>query len=151
MKEIIMINVIERVNTWVMEDEPAVTLEAKDLLPEEDAILSDITWLFREHVDEGMQIEEGGGDASVVVVPALSDKEQLQNGKDIIPSVGMEKYKDEGALDIMWLFAEDDAVESTIEEAVTEQRVPRKKSRSRTRRFFIAVWKGAKRLLLCGL
>jgi len=97
-------------------------------------------------------IEEGSNDAaSVVPAPSetLGSAEQggvlQQAGDDVqvkydkadtIPSVGIEEERDTATLE--WK-----------REPGTTTAVP-SKTRSRTRWFFAAKWKGAKRLLLCG-
>jgi len=91
-EEIVMIHVVECVDTWVMptEDEEPLTLELNDLEPildddeNEDAILQDIIWLFDEHdtVAE-CKIEEGSGDAAAAV-PALGSPDVLQQAGDSV-------------------------------------------------------------------
>jgi len=72
--EIVMINIIERVKTWIMptEDEDSLSPEFKYLQPlldnddeDDEAILLDIIWLFDEYdtVAECIAIEEGSDNA----------------------------------------------------------------------------------------
>ena len=153
-QQIAIINIVERVNTWVMpmEYEEPPTLEHKELQQkidddeEEGNILGDLIWLFCEQDT----VEVGSGDAAAAVVlepsESLGSAEQGYGAQraedndvhlemaDAIPAGGRREEETE------WMNTAE-----TISTAVSIK-IPR----GRTRRFFAATWKGAKRLLLCG-
>ena len=160
-REIAMMNVVERVETWVMpvEDEE-LTLEIKDLEQkldddeDEDNILGDIIWLFSENDTVECTVEVGSGEAAAVV-PTPSEKlgpaeqgQGLQQAEDLQVPVQHQKadlIPSAGETDTTMLDGEN-GPDTTISAVL-----PRKNPRGRTiRRLCAATWKGAKRVLLCG-
>ena len=158
-----MINVVERVNTWVMpEDEEPPILEIKYIEAklnnddEEDAILGDIAWLFGE--DDTVEntlcctSEEGTEDA-VAVVPVPSESLGPAEQGPVLQQTGEKVYAQQGMTDVIPSGGIEDERNSSILDWTNEPETTTAGShtpRGRTRRFFAATWRGAKRLLLCG-